>query len=64
MEYQVGALNQKALELVEEKGLERYKFTSYSQASRFVDKLNEHFKCNCFRVKDVLDYGRINKASR
>jgi hypothetical protein len=64
MEYQVGALTTKALELLEEKGFEKYKFTSYSQAFRFVDKLNEHFKCNCFRVKDVIENGRVNRASR
>ena len=61
MEYQIGALNKQALELLEEKGLEKYKFTSYSQASKFVNKLNEHFRCNCFRVREnVRQYGRVN----
>lgn len=64
MEYQIGALNQKALDLIEEKGLEKYKFKTYSQASRCVNKLNEHFKDCFFRVRDVLDYGRVNRASR
>lgn len=54
IKYQIGALTNQALELMEEKGFGKYQFTTYKQAFKMVDKLNEYFKCNCYRVVSVL----------
>lgn len=54
IKYEIGALTNQALELLEEKGLGKYQFTNYQQAFKIVDKLNDYFKCNCFRVVSIL----------
>ena len=54
IKYEIGALTNKALELMEEKGFGKYKFTNYQQAFKMVDKLNDYFKCNCFRVVSIM----------
>ena len=50
MRYQVGALNEKALELMEKKGFEKVKFDTYQKAFKFADKVNQWLKCYGFRV--------------
>lgn len=51
--YQIGALNNFALAIVENKKLYKYSFTEYRKAYQIVDKLNELYKCPCFRVVTV-----------
>jgi hypothetical protein len=51
--YQIGALNNFALNIVENKKLYKYSFTEYRKAYQIVDRLNELYKCPCFRVVTV-----------
>lgn len=50
MRYQIGALNEKALELMEKKGWEKCTFETYQKAFTFADKVNQWLKCYGFRV--------------
>lgn len=52
--YQIGALNDFALNVVENKKLYKYSFNEYKKAFKVVDKLNELYKCPCFRVITIM----------